>query len=469
MSIGDLQAAVDNTSIRETPDDWALAAYRLAVARSEAATRPEDVRSALELLEKAAQILTADRAPVEHARILTAVGSCQRAVGRPARALRLFEDAARLLAGRVSLTEQGAALVNVGLAQHETGNPGAAIEALDQAIDLLKGTGRDMFPPPTGFDAPHVRGVATGGSDPHRGSSGGAGPGGHDDDDDERGRLLGAALINRAQALQALGTDADIARAIDDYQGALDALVPGSLQSAMANHGLGAAVLELSRRGAAGWPVGRAIEAFERSLQVLSHANFPFHHAVARHSLGLAYEMRGADGDLARAVNSLQASVSMFDPRLHSVHWRTAHAALSRVEAALRRQSPNRDRHHHVATLLTSTSDSEREYMLRDRLLRASALPAAALRADLDTLISSLAALNIEDYSVVLHSLIGVLMELPETVVEAACLVFCDVHRRRDSREALDAALDDVITARLFGPQRVRTRDLLEAGGWVRP
>lgn len=440
MTVEDLEAALAAVSLAEAPDDWALAAYRLAVARSEAAGRPEDIDQALELLDKAARILTADRAPVEHGRILTAAANCHRGGGRARTALELFDRAADLLASRAPVNEHAGALINVGLARCEAGQPEAGIEALNRAIDLIVTSPEESV------------------------SDNGA-----DLEDDEASRLLGAALINRAQAKQALGQDGDLGSAVDDYQAAVAALPASSLQAGMAAHGLGAAVLELCRRGSARWGAHDAVGAFEQSLSVLGHASFPFHHAVARHSLALAYEARGQPGDLARALNSAHAAIAVFDPRLHATHWRTAHATLARLEAELDRGDPGTSRAGHVARLLAATAETEREQLLRDRLLRAASLPPTGMGADLDSLIGSLADLDLDDYQRVLRSLIGVLMELPDRLLEAACATVCRVHTEHDSTEALDETLDSVISDRLFGPQRVRVRDLLEANGWVRP
>ncbi len=442
MTIEDLEAELASVPLAEAPDDWALAAYRLAVARSEAAGRPEDIEQALGLLDRAARILSADRAPVEHGRIITAAANCHRAAGRADRALDLFVRAAELLAPRAPAVECAGALINVGLAHCEAGRPEPAIEALDQAVDLMSDRSGD---PGGGVEEAH--------------------PG----SDDEIGRLLGAALINRAQARQALGTDEDLRAALDDYRSAIATLPASSLQAAMASHGLGAAILELSRRGAAGWTAGNAVDAFEQSLGVLGPTSFPFHHAVARHSLALAFETRGRPGDLARALNSVHASLSVFDPRLHAAHWRTAHATLARLEAALAASDPSASRLSHVADLLAGTTEAERELLLRDRLLRAASLPATGMKADLEALFGSLASLPLDGYRRVLRATIGVLMELPDQLLEVACDVLCRVHAEHGSTEALDETLDSVINDRLFGPQRVRVRDLLEANGWVRP
>jgi len=472
VTIEDLEAALAAVSLAEAPDDWALAAYRLAVARSEAAGRPEDIDQALEMLDKAARILTADRAPVEHGRILTAAANCHRAGGRAARALELFERAADLIAPRAPAVEHAAALINLGLAHCEAGNPKPAIEALDRAVELMIG-GREQRSDITASDRGSNDGPAgswaPAGTQTGRGDGNETGPDDEAGPGDEAGRLLGAALINRAQARQSLGGDEDLRTALDDYQGAMAALPSSSLQAGMAAHGLGAAVLELCRRGASGSTPEQAVGAFEQSLSVLSHSSFPFHHAVARHSLALAFEMRGGPGDLARALNSAQASLSVFDPRLHASHWGTAHATLARLEASLAGRDRSANRLSHVAHLLADTTDEEREHLLRDRLLRASSLPPTGMRADLEALIGSLAELGLDGYRLVLRSLIGVLMELPDRLLEAACETLCRVHAGHESTEILDGTLDGVITDRLFGPQRVRVRDLLEASGWVRP
>ena len=440
MTVEDLEAGLAAVRLAEAPDDWALAAYRLAVARSEDASRPEDAAEALALLDKAARILTADRAPVEHARILTAAANCHRAGGRADSARQLFIRAAELLETRAGVGERAGALINVGLSHCEAGQPGLGIEALDRAIELT--------------DAEHRRGSG-GQSDGTNGN--------------ETGRLLGAALINRAQVRQSLGRDDDIEAAIGDYRAALDALPGASLQAGMAAHGLGAATLERCRRRGGAEAAGDAVVAFEQSLLVLTHGAFPFHHAVARHSLALAYELRGESGDLARSLNSVHASLAVFDPRLHPSHWHTAHDTLTRIEASLDSSGAGQGRLSHVANLLASTTETEREQLLRDRLMRTASLPPAGMRADLESLVGSLAVLETDAYRRVLRDLIGVLMELPDRLLEVACETLCRVHDGLDSTEVLNETLDRVITDRLFGPQRVRVRDLLEANGWVRP
>ena len=439
MTVEDLEADLAAVSVAEAADDWAMAAYRLAVARAEAAGRPEDIDQALSLLAKAARILTAERAPLEHGRMLIAVANCHRARGRAHDALGHFTRAAELLAQRASAREHAGAVINVGLALCEAGKPSDGVSTLSRAIDQLLATQADT-------DTEQLDNVH----------------------DEELQRLLGAAYINRAQAHQALGQDSDLEAAVSDYQAAVAALPAASLQAGMASHGLGATMLELCRRGSDLCSPCDAVRAFEQALSVLSHTSFPFHHAVARHSLALAYEMNDGPGDLARAVNSAYAAIASFDPRLHTSHWHTAHATLTRLEARLGGDGAGVALRH-IARLLADTTDEERDQLLRDRLLRAASMPTLGMSADLGALIGSLVGLSLDEYRRVLRSLIGVLMELPDRLLAVACETLCREHQAHEDTEALHETLDAVISERLFGPQRVRVRDLLEASGWERP
>ena len=78
---------------------WAVAAYRLGMATAEQPTAyPEqNLREALGYYQQAADVLTIERAPVEHARILNAAGSAHRMLGDPSTASRLFREALDLM------------------------------------------------------------------------------------------------------------------------------------------------------------------------------------------------------------------------------------------------------------------------------------------------------------------------------------------------------------------------------------
>ncbi len=443
-------AAIDPAA---DPDGWAVAAYRLGLARSELVTNREELADVAALLEKVGRVLTPDRAPLEHSRILTAVGNCQRVSGRPDLAAASFERAVELLAGRSDPVEHGAALVNLGLARTEADQGQTALDALGQAIDVL---------------------------DRSRDRSGGT--------DEEHRRTLGAAQLNRAQAFQALGGDGHLIAAVDGYRAAIDVLNPESPQSGMAYHGLATALLEQARRRdepeAVAQAIASSITAINQALSVFTYEGFPFQHAIARHSLAVAHQFRASlhaggelspddalgDGgernrDLALAIHHSELALGVFDPRLHSGQWRTVKATLDEITAAV---AP-RTAAEAVMALLADVEEHQRTALLRDRLVRFANWPDAAVTAGLQRFTTAMAALEPERYRAVAQSLISVLMELPDHVLAVAARCVVEANREAADENAANRALDDAIQARLFGPQRVRVRDLLEAEGWKRP
>lgn len=430
MSLEQLEAELLAVEATTEPDRWAIAAYRVAVARSESAVGADAVNDAVDLLKRAGRILTATRAPVEHARILTATANCHRRLSEPGRAVALFAEAVNLLAGRGAPAEHAAALTNLGLAHIESGNPSAALDPLTATIAILGGAG------------------AT---------------------DEEVRRVRGAAFLNRAQAHQASADTADLRSAIVDYTAAASEFDHEAPQRGMAFHGLGATILELQTRGDAEDGVDLAIDAFHQSLRILTVDSFPFQHALAEHSLAIAYERRGESLDLERALDSAETSVSIFDPRLHQAQWVVAVATLQRIEASLDAEHSTTGRTGHVLRLIASTDDAERDTLMRTRLRRLSDLPRERTSRDLAALTYALVGLEPHDYARVMRSMIPVLMELPETVLDVACEELCAAHRTSRDQIAYDAALDEIVHDLLHGPQRVRVRDLLESHGWIRP
>lgn len=420
-------------------DGWALAAYRLGVARSELAANTADLEAAADLLTSASRVLTADRAPIEHGRILTATAQCRRATGAHAAALELFERACALARTGAPTNEVAAALINVGLARCDVGNPAAALAPLTEAIGSLA-------------------------------------------DDD---RLLSSAHLNRAQAHQAIGGESALDAALADYDSALALAPAASPQEGLAAHGLGAAHLELhQRRGAdadarAGPApsshVGLAIDAFNRALGIFTLGSFPFQHAVAKHSLSVAYARRKASGDVGRALLAAEAATAVFDPRLHSTQWRASAEALARYEAEFDRQlasgasSGAPERHDRVVAALLRVDAAERTSHLRERMARCAAGPDVRLTAELRALVAAFARLRPEEVRELLESFIGVLMELPDQVLEAACAQLAGASVNGPEAATFSRTVDEVIHDKLFGPQRVRVRDLLAAHGWVRP
>lgn len=427
--LAQLEAELAGLRRGDDPDRWAMAVYRLALARSEVATGPDDITVALGLLDQAAKVLTAERAPLEHSRILTVAANCQRMLGRRDQAASLFEEAARLAESRTSATEVASTLVNVGLIHTEAGRPPAAITALDRAIGLL---------------------AIDGGVEP------------------EATRLRGAALLNRAQALQAAGGGSDLDAAVSDYRQALQALEPTSAQAAMAFHGLGTALLEQHERTAAPESLTAAIDAFQETLAVFTPTTFPFQHAIARHSLAVALERRDEPGDPARALHHLEATLSVFDPRLHAAQWQTANSALLRIVEDLDDRDGPRPRMGHVAHHLAAVAAPERTTLLRERLVRLVDQPDPAVRNATETLAAALVELPLDEYRHLLPELLHVLMELPDDLLEAAAGAIGRAHSAAPDTEPRDRALDGAIHDTLFGPQRVRVRDLLESHGWTR-
>ncbi len=442
IDLGALETRLASVDIAADPDEWAISAYRLGVARSELLVDRSEIPDIVGLLQKAGRILTAERAPLEHGRILTAIGNCERVAGRPDLAVATFQRSAQLLAGRANRVEQGAALANVGLALTETGDGVGAIAALDDAVDLLR-------PEP------------------------------ETETDDQRPRTLGAALLNRAQAKQALGDDDHLASAVADYHAAATTLSPESPQAGMAWHGHATALLEQARRqGSAIALIDQAIQAVDRSIAVFTYDGFPFQHAIARHSLSVAHHLRadhrsssdptGSENarlDLALAAHHGEMALGLFDPRLHSVQWRTVKATLDEIEGAVAPQNLSQV----LVDLLGSVDEQRRVAVLRDRLVRLGSWPEVAVAANFDRLGAALAERDTEHYRTVAQSLISVLMELPDAILEVACRSLVNANKLSVNPESANRALDDAIQARLFGPQRVRVRDLLELHGWERP
>ena len=442
MDLSALESELESLRGTGRPDEWALAAFRLGVARSEAATGEADLRSALNLLDRAGRALDAARSPVEHARILTAAGSCRRRLGEPGPAAALFDRAAELLADRVPAVQQAAALVNCGLAATEAGRPADAAAPLARALALVDGG-----------------------------------------EDEECRRVRGAAHLNRAQAYQAVRSPEGLESAVADYRAAVDCFGDDAPQRAMALHGLGSAQLDLAalaeeatgpEGGQGGLATRRATEAvaaFRGCLQILTLEAFPFRHAVARHSLALAYERRGGPLDVLRAAECAEAALAVFDPRLQREHWQVAAATLSRLESAVAPpagEAAGESRLRRFVLLTDGVEEAERVSLLRERLARTAAHPELRRRRDCDALAIAAVGAGPAAYERLLRAMVPVLMELPEPLLESMCGALCEAHAGGRAEE-LDAILDRVIHDLLFGPQRVRMRDLLEASGWVRP
>ena len=401
------------------PTGWSLLAGRVALARSELG----DSAGALVLVDQAAAILTATRAPLEHARLLVTAAAAHRALGNPVRAFELFEAAAQLLAGRATAPELAAALSNIGLVAAELGRTGVALAAFDDALE----------------SAP-----------------------------DDAHRLRASLHINRAQLhLAGSGHDA-LDRAAADFQAAaaISDMESTPIQHGQAHNGLGTvAQARGDRAGAAGY--------FSAALATFAPAQFPFLHAVASHNLGLA--LSDPDGTvvaLRRALSAFEVALTLFDPQRQRAQWTESFHRAEAVEAILAAEHAGWTRDDHLAALLGGLDEGERLGLARTRLGHIAQRPdphrrrafatsaAAALRRDTDT------------HRAVLHATVSVLMELPDDVLRSGLQGQLDAHQALDDpvrAVAADEALDDAIHALLHGPQRVRVRDLLEEMGWERP
>lgn len=426
MELALLRDHLDGIDQAADPDGWAIGAYRLALAESEMATGPEDLRSALALLERASRILSRDRAPIEHARIITAAAQCHRALGDAQRAQQLFADAADLQGRRGAPGERAAALVNLGLAAGEAGDPERALAALDQAVTALE----------------HAR-------------------------DEEGRRLLAAARLNRAQVHQQTVDGLD--RAVADYVAAIQATDPQVVQHGMAQHGLGTALLERHRLRAEPEDLARAHAALDAARRTLTAEAFPFHRAIATHSAAVAHQTSGGAGNLRVALALCELAMSVLDPRLHAAQWRTVAATASEVEAELRVDQPDMDRVDHLVALVSSEEHaSVGRAILAERLTRLVGMPAARVNGEMGRLVEAAARAGEASFDRVVRLLLGVLMELPEVVLASATAALAAADGRGRGYEparVVDAAIHDL----LHGPQRVRVRDLLEANGWERP
>ena len=414
---------------------WATSAYRLGMATAEQPTaHPQDnLREALGYYEQAAQVLTAQRAPVEHARILNAAGSAHRMMGDPSTASRLFSEALGLMSGKGVDVEEASVLNNLGLVLTEGGRLDDAVEAFTMSLDMLPG------------------------------------------DDDEQIRTMLATKHNLGQVHLARG-------GVDGCEAAIEVLADASaiargteasMHTAMIDHTLG-----IAWKARAGFDpamhdrdLSEAITAFERCLTVFTSVGFPMQHAIAKHNLGHALAGRDDLDSMRRALAYYEDSLNIFDPRLHQQQWQEAFANAEAVEKRLEAAVPGATRADHIATLAGSMSDNERLLFVRQRLVQMERLPKENQLERLTALSYAIVTQPAASFVASLRTIITVLMELPEDLLESALESQLAAHAMLDNHDqrVADFILDEAITALLFGPQRIRVRDMLEDIGWDRP
>ena len=414
---------------------WATSAYRLGMATAEQPTaHPQDnLKEALGYYEQAAQVLTAQRAPVEHARILNAAGSAHRMMGDPSTASRLFSEALGLMSGKGVDVEEASVLNNLGLVLTEGGRLDDAVEAFTMSLDMLPG------------------------------------------DDDEQIRTMLATKHNLGQVHLARG-------GVDGCEAAIEVLADAStiargteasMHTAMIDHTLG-----IAWKARAGFDpamhdrdLSEAIAAFERCLTVFTSVGFPMQHAIAKHNLGHALAGRDDLDSMRRALAYYEDSLNIFDPRLHQQQWQEAFANAEAVEKRLEAAVPGATRADHIATLAGSMSDDERLMFVRQRLVQMERLPKENQLERLTALSYAIVTQPAASFVASLRTMITVLMELPEDLLESALESQLAAHAMLDNHDqrAADFILDEAINALLFGPQRIRVRDMLEDIGWDRP
>ncbi len=436
-AVRSLEQRLEAISRVESPEEWAVASYRLGLALSETPDgRPADnLRVALGHLEAAADVLTAERAPVEHARIVNAAGSAHRLLGAHARAGELFARAVDLMDGRARGLELAGALSNLGLCRVDAGDHDGASEAFHRALDLLQ---------------------AEDGGDP------------------EAVRTRVAVRYNVAQALSATGRPADLDAAVEALEAASTEC--GSTDDTM-HRGMVWHALGVARKGQSELRDGdrdlleRAIRHFEDALTVFTSTGFPFHHAVALQNLGLALGRRGDLGSERRALACYEEALGVFDPRLHAAHWQATHANLRDLEESLAVVVPGATRQDHFATLLGDVDEVERLAMVRRRLARFEAVPGRRRVDLLAELASAVVRQPPPSFVATLRTMVTVLMELPDDMLRDALEAQLLAHAGLEAhdRRAADFILDEAIDLLLFGPQRIRVRDLLHEIGWERP
>ena len=443
-SVAALTARLDAIDRAEEPIIWATAAYKLGMATAEQPSAQQGVamQQALDLYQQAASILSPERAPIEHARILNAAGSAHRLLGNSPTAIKLFQQSLELLNGRGAQTEEASVFNNLGLVLAESGR-------IDEAVELF------------------ARSLAALGDESDDDSTAA------DNTDAVRTRL--ATMHNLGQAQMGRGS-------IEGYTAAVAAFEEGSRMAAGFDVSMHTGLLDHSRGVAhkalaslqpacSQQHVDSAIEAFEQSLAVFTSVGFPMHHAIAKHNLGHTLASRDDLDSMRRALACYEDALQMFDPRLHQAHWQEAYANAEALEVRLLVMEPDASRADHMASLAGSMSDEERLTFLRHRLLLLEPLPKKHVEERLTVFCYAMVTQPPASFVATLRTMVTVLMELPESLLESALRSQVAAHSMLENHErrAVDFVLDEVIQALLFGPQRIRVRDMLEDIGWDRP
>jgi hypothetical protein len=288
--------------------------------------------------------------------------------------------------------------------------------------------------------------------------------------DDESRRVVASLRYNRGQARQALAQPDALRGAVEDYRAAAEVVDrdDAPLHVAMAHHGAATALVALA--GPEGVPYPAALAHVDAALGILTPSTFPLQHGIAQHTRAMVLRRRGGVLDLRRALIAAHASAMVFDPRLHRAHWQTAADARQAILDELGAAGHPGSLVDHVVALVVDTDDTEATAVLRSYLGWIGALPAGRRREELGAMAHAAAAQGPDGYERFLRVEVPVLMELPEEVLDPALAAHADASLGRQGRdEELDRIVDEVVHDLLFGPQRIRVRDLLTDHGWVRP
>lgn len=434
-SVAAMKARFDSLDRKVDSLRWATAAYRLGMATAEqpTASPEQNLREALGYYQKAADVLTVGRAPVEHARILNAAGSAHRMLGDPSTASRLFRQALGLMAGKGVAAEEASVLNNLGLVLCEGGQLDDAIEAFMKSLELLPGA------------------------------------------NEEQVRTMLATKHNLGQVYLARGgvDGCDAAISVLSDAAATAGGTEASMHTAMIDHSLGIAWKAKATLDPVGGDghLSEAVAAFQRCLTVFTSIGFPMQHAIAKHNLGHTLAGRDDVASLQRALANYEDALNIFDPRLHKQHWQEAFANAEAVEARLEVAVPGATRADHIAMLMGSMDENERLMFIRHRFVQMERLPKTNQIDRFTEFFYAVITQPAASFVATIRTVITVLMELPETLLESALESQLAAHSMLDNHDqrAADFILDEAINALLFGPQRIRVRDILDDIGWERP
>jgi tetratricopeptide (TPR) repeat protein len=429
-----MEAQLRATSKTAQPYQHATIAYRLGLAYAEHPTGPleESLRRALASYDVAASLFDPRFDPVEHARVVNAAGAANRSLGDNARAAELFKRAVDLLERHGGGDERAATLNNLGLAKAALGAVPEAVEHFTRAVDL--------------FDRSSPDGL----------------------------RGWGAALLNRGQARAALGDEASLRAALDDYNLALSEVesTEASYHYALLYHSAGVANMALAGSDAdeARPLLEEAADSFAESLTVFTRSAFPFQHALAKYNLGYAVERVDGLANLRLALACYEDCLAALDPRLHVAQRDMAFASLVRVENRLAEWAPAPGRAHHFVSMVADVAPEDRVPLMRDRLLRYLALPDPTRHKALVELASAEYWLGPERARILIQAELDVLVDLPNEYLKISLEARLEVLQQLGD-DAVEAgrALDDAVGSQLGLPQRLFVRDFLYARGWERP